>query len=94
VVVEHPQRRRGSHCVPVQVGEHLLAAIQSSIQEEHNGDGFVAKGRSSLKRQLDGTSPMLSVVDDEPSRHRNTQQPQSTAFAGTGKLLKLDLGVD
>ena len=55
--------------VTVQVGEHLLAALQPSITEDHDRDRLVSQGRVVLHRFLDRIEVgRAGVVDDVPHR--------------------------
>ncbi len=74
MVVEDADARRRPDRVAVEVGEHLLAALQADVEEEDDRDRLVAKLGALLQRQLDRGAAMLAVVDDEARFHGNVQQ--------------------
>lgn len=69
VVIQNPDGRRRPDRMSIEVREHLLTPLESPIHEQHNCNGFVAQRRILVKSLLDGRSPMLPVVHNEPSRH-------------------------
>ena len=58
----------------VQVGEHLLGALEAGVEEEHQRDALVRKARVLLQR-LDRRAAVLPVVDHEAGVHRDSQEP-------------------
>ena len=90
VVVQDAERLGRADRVPVEVGEHLLAARQSHVQEEDDGDVLVAELRVLCERLLDAGPAVLAVVDHEPGRHRDGQRadPRLRARVADGSKLR------
>lgn len=65
----------------VEVGEHLLAAPQATVQEEDDRDGLVGQVRVLPDRGLNGGPAVLPVVDDEAGVHRDVEAPHFVGLA-------------
>lgn len=73
MVVEDAERGGGADRVPVEVREHLLAALKLRIQEEDHGDRLVRQLGAVPEGHLDGGPPVLPIVDDELGIHGDAQ---------------------
>jgi len=94
VVIQDTERFRGADCIAVQVGKHLLTTLQAEIKKEHNGDAFIPKLRLLAKRQVDCGPSVLSIIDDETGRHRNTQHTDTAAIPIVSHLIEADFAID
>lgn len=84
VVEEDVDRAARADGVTVEVREHLLATLQSDIEEKDHGDGFIANIWAFLQRRRDGCATMLPVIDDESRGHRDMKKscPKRTRLNG------------
>jgi len=69
MVVQHADGSSRSHCMAVEVREHLLAAGQAGVLEEDDSDRLIAQLGVLVERGLDRGPAVLAVVDEEPGRH-------------------------
>lgn len=63
--------------MPVEIGEHLLAALKPAVMEEHDSDGLIAQLRSLFQSLLNSCATMLPIVDDELGIHIHSQRAHS-----------------
>ena len=51
--------------MPCPIGKHLLTAFESGIDEEYNGNCFIAEFWSLIKGKLNRSTTVLPIVDEE-----------------------------
>jgi hypothetical protein len=71
VVIQDSERLRWSYHMPIEVGKHLLAALQAGVDEENDRKGFFSQLRPFPQRLLNGRSAVLAIVDEESRGHRD-----------------------
>jgi hypothetical protein len=76
--------------MPIQIREHLLATLKSTVDEEYDRYGFVAEFRGIGQSLLDGRTPVLSIIDDETCRHIHMQGTQPVGFTARPHGFEVD----
>src|SRR5439155_9808945 len=67
VVVKDVERLRSLLHEPIEVGEHLLGALEAFPGKQKNADLFLPERRVFIQRRSDRRTPMLPVVNEELS---------------------------
>ena len=88
MVEDQADRTGWPHRMAVEVGKHLLTALQALVHEKDNRDVLIGKVGIFPYRRLDGCSTVLSVVDDEASVHGNMEQADSLRALDTAQGFK------
>lgn len=91
VIVEESDGAAGADRVAVEVGKHLLAALQADIEEKYDGNGLVGEFRPLFERGDDGGPAVLAVVDDELGIHRDLEDAELVLCA---ERFEIDVGID
>src|SRR5687767_964888 len=92
MIVEQTQRATGTNRVTVEVGEHLLAALQADIQEKDYRDGFIGQFWLLIERGEYGRPTVLTIVNNKLGLHWDFQHTKS--FLRRRQRLECDLRID
>ena len=94
VVVEDADRRRRADGVAVQVGEHLLAAVQADVDEHDDGDRLVAESRVLGERRWMAARRCCPSLITKVADIGMVRVPtRSVGAAAAGQRLEAHLGV-
>lgn len=91
MIIECRQGWAGLDRVLVQVGKHLLTAVQAFVNEEQYRDIVLAQLGAFGNGFFNGLASVLTVVDQDLGIHRHTQGAQ---IVRAGVLLKLHIDGD
>ena len=79
--------------LPVEVGQYLLAALESAFDEEDDRDVVVAHLRALEDGGLDGGTPVLAVVDDQAGDHEQFRGARSLVSIANSQRGEADRSV-